>query len=129
MTAPQLSYSPSTGPQRHPQSDGTVFVLSRPCTECRGRIDEGEHVTFTPQGWAHLDCIEQVLTEVNAMEAWLLLGAQLARRPSHFKASEIRVITSNLLTIAAGMRPDDWEPADRPVQRHLTAVPTGKGDN
>lgn len=129
MTVPQMSYSPSVGPRRHPQPDGTVYLTANPCPECKGRIDEGENVTFTPAGWGHLDCIEQVLAEVDAADAWLLLGSQLARRPSHFKAAEIRVIVANLLRAAAGMPVDGWKPGDRrPERRHLAAVPDDIND-
>lgn len=109
MTSPKLSVVPSRGPRRHPQPDGSVYVQSTPCHICRGAVVEGQSITYYDGWWAHEHCVTDHLLDAGSAKAWLTLGAQLARHPSTFKASEIKAIVNQLMRMAAGMAPDEYD--------------------
>ncbi len=107
--SPKLSVIPSDGPREHPQPDGSIWVTSTPCHVCRRKIEQGQPITYFEGWWAHESCVTESLIKSGSPRAWLTLGAQLARHPSTFKAVEIKAIVNNLMRMAAGMVPDEYD--------------------
>lgn len=102
----------SDGPHVGPEPDtGAIVEYSTPCTVCRGDIAAGAQITYF-RGWAHARCVTDALLASEAGNAWLVLGAQLARRPSHFNATEVRAIVDQLLRLAGDLPVDMWHPGE-----------------
>lgn len=80
---------------------------------CRGDIAAGQSITFF-RGWAHAKCVTDALLNSEAGNAWLVLGAQLARRPSYFSATETRAIVEKLLRLAGDLPVEAWIPGETP---------------
>lgn len=103
-----LDVCPSTG-ARSPRSwvnPGTGMVETikwdgRPCPGCREMTTEGEVVTNVEGDWWHARCARAALVNANPDRVWLALASQVARRPGHFKAAEIRTVLENVMRIAA----------------------------
>lgn len=120
MTVIPLRTNLSTGPRIVGHIDigpdhTAPIVQDSPCPVCSRRIVEGDRITYLGAGWGHASCVSEELTTANARSAWLILGSQLARRPSHFNARETRVIVDNLLRLAGEFEPETWEPGDDPT--------------
>jgi len=99
-------------PLRVRESDGPTGdhgEQNTPCTVCRGDIAAGAQITYF-RGWAHARCVTDALLASEAGNAWLVLGAQLARRPSHFNATETRAVVEQLLRLAGDLPADMWHP-------------------
>lgn len=88
---------------KNPETGG-VEVLdppSRPCPGCGEVTSEGDSITKVFRTWWHHDCAVTYLRESGRDEAWMVLGRQLADRPTHFKTAQTRAIVEQLLRIAA----------------------------
>lgn len=107
-----LRVTESEGPRTDREHlTGAPYEWSSPCTVCRGDIAAGAQITYF-RGWAHSRCVTDALLASEAGNAWLVLGAQLARRPSHFNATEIRAIVEQLLRLAGDLPADMWHPGE-----------------
>lgn len=100
-----LSVIESTGPKHLPVSDGTVYTHATPCPVCDGTIEAGEFISKVGDEtygarWAHKDCAEKVFNAASIRGAWLLLGADAARRPRAYKAKDLTTILEHLVQIA-----------------------------
>jgi hypothetical protein len=93
----ELVVTTSTGPFHAPNGD----MDGRPCSGCAELPAEGDEITRLGDLWWHLNCARKHLRERGADEAWLLLGADLAARPSRYGVAETRAITRNLLRLTA----------------------------
>ncbi|PBC71534.1 hypothetical protein BX265_6144 [Streptomyces sp. TLI_235] len=93
----RLVVTTSAGPFQGPfgEEDG------KPCPGCTERPAEGDEITQLGARWWHLGCAKKHLRTGGADEAWLLLGADLAARPSRYSVTETRAITRNLLRLAS----------------------------
>lgn len=91
-------------PGFHANSDTEVEQIvdrpSHPCPGCDTVTNEGESITKIFRTWWHHDCAQRYLRGDGRDQAWLVLGHQLADRPSHFKVAQVRAITEQLLRIA-----------------------------
>lgn len=68
---------------------------------CKAPIQDGEHVrSIQPGLWMHEACALKHITDSDTNEAWLILADAVARRPSAFKASDIRAVMQNIAHIA-----------------------------
>lgn len=110
-------------PLRTRESDGPAGdnqEQNTPCTVCARSIAAGQDITYF-RGWAHAKCVTEALLNTDAANAWIVLGAQLARRPSAFNATEIRAIVGQLLALAGDLPVEVWRPpapsADERLQR------------
>ena len=92
-----LAVTTSTGPHQGPygEEDGQA------CPGCEERPAEGDEITRLGNLWWHLACAAKHLRDGGADAAWLLLGADLAARPSKYGVTETRAITRNLLRLLA----------------------------
>lgn len=105
-----LRVSEATGPREYQDSEtGAPVEFSTPCTVCRGDIVAAQSITYF-RGWAHTKCVTDALLASAAGNAWLVLGAQLARRPSYFTATETKAIVEQLLRLAGDLPVDMWHP-------------------
>lgn len=98
-----LSTIPSDGPRHHPQPDG--YVTATPCPVCDGTIERGEFISkigdeISGARWAHKDCAEKAFNATSIRGAWVMLGADAARRPRAYKAKDLTVILEHLVEIA-----------------------------
>ena len=85
---------------------------SRPCPGCGEVTGEAESITKLFSSWWHHECAKAYLRTEGQDEAWLVLGRQLADRPSAFKASQIKAIAEQLVRIASQrIEPKRSEPA------------------
>lgn len=115
MTTPNLRAVPSTGapkPQLMRHDDGTYEEYRRrprPCGGCGFASEPLQLMTWYEGGWWHIACARESLANRPESAAWFALAEQIARRPSVFKASEIKVVTNKLLDIARG--PLDGDPS------------------
>lgn len=108
MTIPHLRVVPSSGPpeprlMRH--SDGTYEEYRRPrrlCEGCMSFTVKGEKITYLLNGWWHVACAREHLANEPSAAAWFAVAEQIVRAPSHFKASEIKVVMQKMLDIASG---------------------------
>lgn len=100
-----LSFIDSSGPRRHPQPDGSTYVTATPCPVCDGTIEAGEFISKVGTEdlgarWAHKDCAEKLFNAQSIRSAWVMLGADAARRPRAYKAKDLTVILEHLVQIA-----------------------------
>lgn len=100
-----LSYIDSSGPRHLPCSDGTVVVKATPCPVCDGAIEKGDLISkigTVDHGaqWAHKDCAEKVFDSQSVRNAWVMLGADAARRPRAYHAKDLTIILEHLVQIA-----------------------------
>lgn len=112
MKAPQLKTIPSSGPKRTTWIvEGRKQVHERytPCEFCEQLIADGADISFFRGGWVHAACATTALVESEAHNAWLALGADMARHPSAYSAAETKVILNQLMRIASAMAVDDFE--------------------
>jgi len=114
-------------PLRTRESDGPAGDFQEqntPCTVCVRSIAAGQEITYF-RGWAHARCVTDALLNSEAANAWLVLGSQLARRPSHFNATEVRAIVGQLLAITGDLPVEKWLPPapslDEQARRAQTA--------
>jgi hypothetical protein len=89
---------------KNPETDAVVVIdpPSRPCPGCGHVTSEGESITRLFRVWWHHDCARSYLEGEGRDEAWLVLGHQLAERPSHFTAKQTKSIAAQLVRIASG---------------------------
>jgi hypothetical protein len=107
MKRPDINLSSivSDGPRYLPVSDGSVYTHATPCPVCDGTIEAGEFIskigdeTYGAR-WAHKDCAEKAFNAASIRGAWVMLGADAARRPRAYKAKELTVILEHLVQIA-----------------------------
>lgn len=103
-----LSVSESSGP-REPRAwtnpmTGAVEMYqpyNHPCPGCKETTTAGEIVTCLEGDWWHARCAKVALQTASPDRVWLALGSQVARRPSHFTAAEIKTVMGKVLEIAA----------------------------
>jgi hypothetical protein len=68
---------------------------------CNVLINDGDPVRASSPGhWMHADCAIKQITEADTDRAWLLLADAVTRRPSAFKASDIKAVMQNVARIA-----------------------------
>lgn len=60
-----------------------------------------EQITYYQGWWWHIYCARQDLAQRPDSAAWFALAEQVVKRPSSFKASEIKVVMSKMLAIAS----------------------------
>lgn len=109
MTVIPLRATISEGPLDNMEPDtGAHYWDGTPCVVCDSLIGKGERITYFGRGWSHEKCVTDALATAKADQAWLVLGSQLARRPSHFTAAETKAVVGQLLRIAGGFEPDNW---------------------
>lgn len=101
MQRPNISLSAiqSDGPQRIPQSDGSVHVKVTPCFVCDGTIEPGEWISKVHGRWAHRECAQGVMTSADTRAAWALIGEDIARRPRAYSTREIRTVVGHLVEL------------------------------
>jgi hypothetical protein len=92
-----LVVTESTGPHQGPYGDED----GQACPGCAHRPAEGDEITRLGDLWWHLACATAHMRTGGADAAWLLLGADLAARPSRYGVTETRAIARNLLRLAA----------------------------
>lgn len=107
-----LAFQPSEGPRVHPQPDGSTYVTATPCPVCDGTIEAGEFISKigtydSGQRWAHKECAEKAFNAASIRGAWLMLGADAARRPRAYKAKDLTIILEHLVQIAYRDEYDD----------------------
>jgi hypothetical protein len=107
-----LSYIPSDGPRVHPQPDGSNYVKATPCPVCDGTIEAGEFISKVGTEdlgtrWAHKDCAEKLFNAQTIRNAWVMLGADAARRPRAYRAKDLTTILEHLVQIAHRDEYDD----------------------
>jgi len=128
MTTPQLKTIQSSGPKRTTWIiEGQRHVHERytPCEFCEKRIEEGADISFFRGDWLHADCATKSLMELEAHNAWLALGADLARHPRAYSAAETKVILNQLMRIASAMAVDAFEVDTAPAPRPMRVVQGG----
>lgn len=109
---PKLSTIPSSGPKRTTWIiEGRKVVHERytPCEVCEETIADGADISFMRGDWVHAGCATKSLMDSDAHNAWLTLGADLARHPSAYSVKETKVILNQLMRIASAMVVDDFE--------------------
>lgn len=90
---------------------------SRPCPGCGELTSEAEFITKLFRVWWHEKCAQAYLRTEGEEETWLVLGRQLADRPSMFKTTQTRAIVEQLLRIAT----DRLEPTrSDSARKHLS---------
>lgn len=106
MKRPDINLSSivSDGPRHLPVSDGTVHTYATPCPVCDGTIEAGEFIskigTFdSGSRWAHKGCAEKAFNAASIRNAWVLLGADAARRPRAYKAKDLTTILEHLVQL------------------------------
>lgn len=108
MTTPDLRVVPSTGapkPTVMRHSDGTwedIQRRPRPCGGCGFASEPKQFMTWYEGSWWHIACARDSLARRPDSASWFTLAEQIVRRPSAFKASEIKVVMQKMLTIASG---------------------------
>lgn len=114
MKRPDIALSTivSDGPKHLPVSDGTVYTHATPCPVCDGTIEAGEFISKigtydSGQRWAHKDCAEKAFNAQSIRGAWVMLGADAARRPRAYKAKDLTTIIEHLVQIAHRDEYDD----------------------
>lgn len=100
----QLSAIQSDGPRRHPQPDGSVYVTATPCPVCNGPIEAGEWIAKigtedSGRSWAHRDCAQKAVDNAGLRNAWALIGADVARRPRAYSATQVRTVVEHLVQL------------------------------
>lgn len=82
--------------------DGLYVVPSEECAAgCNQLVSEGDPVRhIAGLGWVHDACAVRRITGMQVDEAWLVLADEITRRPSAFKASDIRAVMQNVARIA-----------------------------
>ncbi|MET0415790.1 MAG: hypothetical protein ABW022_07195 [Actinoplanes sp.] len=125
MNTPQLKTIASSGPKRTTWIiEGQRHVHERytPCDFCEKRIEDGAEISFFRGEWLHAACATKALLESEAHNAWLALGADMARHPRAYSAAETKVILNQLMRIASAMAVDAFEvdepsaPEGRPMR-------------
>jgi hypothetical protein len=91
----QLSVTESTGPYL----DDHGYAYGQLCPDCNVSPVRGEEICRFGEQWWHLACARTHMRNGGADTAWLMLGADLAARPSRYSVSETRAITRNLLRL------------------------------
>lgn len=91
----------SDGPKSYPDS---TYVKATPCPVCGGTIDRGEWIAkigtyATGEQWAHRDCAQNAVNTTTVRNAWALIGADAARRPRAYKATDLRTILEHLVQL------------------------------
>lgn len=112
MKAPRLKTIQSSGPKRTTWIiEGRKQVHERytPCEFCEQQIADGADISFFRGDWVHAACATKALMESEAQNAWLALGADMARHPRAYSAAEMKVILNQLMRIASTMAVDDYE--------------------
>ncbi len=110
MPSPKLRVQDSVGPKKWTSSiDGLQRSFSTPCDVCREAITEGQPISYLRGGWAHKTCATNSLISADAGSAWLALASDLSRYPRSYNVAETRVIVDQLIRMAAGMVPDEYE--------------------
>lgn len=103
----------SDGPRRHPQPDGSVVITATPCHVCNGPIEAGEWIakviTYNDiRGcWAHRDCAQNFVNAASLRNAWALIGADVARRPRAYSATQVRTVVEHLVQLVYREEYDD----------------------
>ncbi|MGW4648080.1 hypothetical protein [Kitasatospora sp. NPDC004289] len=93
----QLSVTESTGPF----VDDNGWEQGQTCPGCDLRPADGEEILRFGDQWWHLTCTRTRMRTGGADAAWLMLGADLAARPSRYSVAETRAIVRNLLRLTA----------------------------
>jgi hypothetical protein len=112
MKTPHLSLIRSTGPKKYISSiDGEPRQFSSPCGICATAISEGRDISYFRGSWVHATCASNTLISGSAVNAWLVLGADLARHPRAYNVADTKSIVNQLMKMAAGMQPEalDYE--------------------
>lgn len=100
-----LSAIESAGPRELGTSEGVTYVRATPCPVCDGTIEKGELISKVGTEdlgarWAHADCAEKLFNAQTIRNAWVMLGADAARRPRSYSAKDLKVILEHLVQIA-----------------------------
>lgn len=129
MKAPQLKTIQSAGPKRTTwiiEGQRRIHERYTPCEFCEELIADGAEISFFRGGWLHAGCATKALMESEAKNAWLALGADMARHPRAYSAAETKVILNQLMRIASAMPVDDFE-VDVPADSERTAMRVVQG--
>lgn len=105
---PDLRVVPSSGapkPTIVHHEDGSFEQWSRrprPCEGCRFVSAPKDLMTWYSGSWWHIACARKDLANRPSSAAWFELAEQVVKRPSSFKASEVKVIMRKILDVAVG---------------------------
>lgn len=83
----------------HPEG-GSGIHPAESCPSCPEPIDDGDPVRYVDGHWRHEACAIAAITSADGDRAWLLLADLISRRPSAFRASDIRAVMQNVARIA-----------------------------
>ena len=98
-----LRTQPSMGrrvPEVLKNSAGEITVFdpdSTPCPGCGQVTMPSEEITKVYHVWWHASCARGWLDDAGVDEAWKVIARQMANHPSHFRATEIRTVITQLL--------------------------------